>query len=441
MELQLISLNLVSNRLRKKYKIKNINWDGKELYIESDYSVPTEAVSEIKTQLGLEMSYNVFSDKHLEGNEVLECFFEDAFLKRATDIHFEPVDMGVRVRIRIDGYLHTVDTICLEEYDRMIRVIKIQGNMDISENRLPQEGGFRHESRGYDIRVSIIPSLYGEKTVLRILPVENKFKNLDKLGMSKQQLDIIEKALQKRSGSIIVNGPTGSGKSTTLHAILNEVNKSVQSVLSIEDPIEIIDHDITQFQVNEALGLTYAEYLKRVLRQDPDIIYLGEIRDTETARLACEASLTGHYLLSTIHTKTTSDVILRMLEMGIEPFLISGSIDLIINQRLIRRNCPMCSKKVSVKKEYQQLFGITEEVKGSGCKHCNNTGYYGRIGLFEINEVTEKTKASIFSFQNNHNIENCLSDFNEGIGISLVDHAKYLLKNGMTNCQEILPCL
>jgi type IV pilus assembly protein PilB len=323
----------------------------------------------------------------------------------------------------------------------MIRVIKIQGSMDISENRLPQEGGFRHENRKYDIRVSIVPSLYGEKTVLRILPVENKFKHLDKLGMSPKQLQIVKKSLQKRSGSIIINGPTGSGKSTTLHAILNEVNKSIQSVISIEDPIEIIDHDITQFQVNESLGLTYSEYLKRILRQDPDTIYLGEIRDPETARLACEASLTGHYLLSTIHTKTTSDVILRLLEMGIEPFLISGSIDLIINQRLIRRNCPMCSKKVSVSKEYQKVFGVTEEYKGCGCKYCNNSGFFGRIGLFEINQVTEKTKAAIFTYQNNQNIENCLLDFNEGIEINLFSHAKYLIENGISNIQEILPCL
>ena len=259
--------------------------------------------------------------------------------------------------------------------------------------------------------------------------------------MSPEQLVLIKKALTKRSGSIIINGPTGSGKSTTLHAVLNEINKISQSVLSIEDPIEIIDPDITQFQVNESLGLTYAEYLRRVLRQDPDTILLGEIRDAETARLACEASLTGHYLLSTIHTKTTADVVLRMLEMHLEPFLIAGAIKMIINQRLVRRNCPFCAKKIRVQNEYRKIFNIEMQYKGEGCEHCNYTGYLGRVGLFEVNYVSEKAKSLVFSIHNNQNVDKCIKLLNEGIAMPIHDHAEYLLQKGVTCCQEIVPCL
>ena len=441
MELRLFTKDLISNQLQKKYKISDMDWDGTDLIIHSEIPVPEQVKTKLKQELGLEMQYMFNKDPALSGDESLECFFQAAFEKRATDIHFEPLDKAVRVRLRIDGYLQSVDTLSFTEYARMLRVIKIQGGMDIAENRLPQEGGFRHENRRHDIRISILPSLYGEKAVLRILPLENNLQELSKLGMSSHQIDIVLQALSKKSGSIIINGPTGSGKSTTLHAILHEINCEENSVLSIEDPIEIINPFITQFQVNEPLGLTYAEYLRRSLRQDPDVILLGEIRDSATARLACEASLTGHFVLSTIHTKTTLDVIYRLLEMQLEPFLIADAVQLLINQRLVRKNCPYCSEEESLPQSMSALFKTSTQRKGKGCEKCNLTGYLGRVGLFELNEITPETKKVILRYRSSSKMDSYPSIINKGIQSPLLQQAIRLIEKGDVCYQEVIPCL
>jgi type IV pilus assembly protein PilB len=441
MELRFLAKDLIPLHYRKKYQIRNIDWDGTSLHFDSDVPVPPEIHDAILQELGLEIPYSKNKNASLKGDETLECFFSSAFQRRTTDIHFETQEKKVDIRYRIDGHLQIVDYISYEEYQKMIRVIKLKAGLDITENRLPQEGGFRHEAGQYDIRVSIVPSLYGEKTVLRILPIQKAYNTLQNLGMTEDQIHIIQQAVQKRSGSIIVNGPTGSGKSTTLHAILQEIDCKAKSVLSIEDPIEIVDSKICQFQVNEALGLTYAEYLRRVLRQDPDVILLGEIRDKETARLACEASLTGHYVLSTIHTKTTADVVLRLLEMQLEPFLIADALHLIIHQRLVRKPCPYCSKGEEIPSIYQELLQVNTQKRGQGCYYCNNTGYLGRIGLFEINQISEKARDFVFSFLSHADLDQCMQLLNEGIRFSMKDHASMLIRNGLTTYQEVLPCL
>jgi type IV pilus assembly protein PilB len=441
MELRFLSKDLIPSHYRKKYQIQTVDWDGTSLHFDSVIPVPIDVQNDILHKLGLEIPYKKGQNVSMQGDETLECFFSYAFHRRTTDIHFEPQENKVSIRYRIDGILHSVDSITHEEYQRMSRVIKLKGGMDITENRLPQEGGFRHESCQFDIRVSIVPSLYGEKSVLRILPVRNDLQRLQALGMTEPQMKLVQDAVHKRSGSIIVNGPTGSGKSTTLHAVLQELDCVSKSVLSIEDPIEIVDPKVSQFQVNEALGLTYAEYLKRVLRQDPDVILLGEIRDKDTARLACEASLTGHYVLSTIHTKTSADVVLRLLEMQLEPFLIADALQLVINQRLIRKSCPYCSKEEEILPPYQDFLQIKTQKKGRGCYHCNNTGYLGRVGLFEINQISEKARDFVFSFLSHANVNQCMQLLNEGIAFTMKDHASVLIKNGLTTYQEVLPCL
>lgn len=441
MELRFFSKDLIPHHYRKKYQIHTVDWDGTSLHFDSMIPVPIEVQNDILQELGLEIPYKKGEHTTLQGDETLECFFSYAFQRRTTDIHFEPQEKMVSIRYRIDGLLHPVDSISHEDYQKMTRVIKLKGGMDITENRLPQEGGFRHESCQFDIRASIVPSLYGEKAVLRILPVCNQLQKLELLGMTEFQMKFVQNAVRKRSGSIIINGPTGSGKSTTLHAILQELDCTSKSVLSIEDPIEIVDPIISQFQVDEALGLTYAEYLKRVLRQDPDVILLGEIRDKETARLACEASLTGHYVLSTIHTKTTADVVLRLLEMQLEPFLIADALQLIINQRLIRKSCPYCSVEEKISPMYQKVFHVETQKKGRGCHYCNNTGYLGRVGLFEINQISEKARDFVFSFLSHANVNQCMQLLNEGIAFTMKDHATDLIKRGLTTYQEVLPCL
>ena len=366
-------------------------------------------------------------------NRAFENILIESILKKATDLHIEPKERNALIRLRLDGILYNSGEISNELYKNILTHLKIRAKLNIAEKRLPQEGSFPFKFKGnsFDIRVSVIPTLFGEKVALRILPLEQVLKTLEDLGMNSQSISIMNNALKKRSGSIIVSGPTGSGKSSTLHVLANYVNKRDKNIVTIEDPIEIVDENLNQTQVNEEIGLTYSTILKKILRQDPDVILLGEIRDGETARLACEASLTGHLMFTTIHTKNCESIVLRLFEMKIEPYLIASSLNVLISQRLLRRLCNNC--KV-LKPVMGEIFGLEEAYFENGCPTCHYTGYSGRIGVFEVIQLSDETKNLIARFNSGEEI---IKSIRRDCKKTLIENAVDLIKNGITSISEV----
>ncbi|GAB5046743.1 type IV-A pilus assembly ATPase PilB [Thermodesulfovibrio sp. TK110] len=330
----------------------------------------------------------------------------DALKMRASDIHIEPYEKGVFVRYRIDGVLHNVLNLPLQIKSSLITRFKIMAHLDISERRLPQDGRIKLKISGkeVDFRVSTLPVMHGEKVVLRILEKGALQLDLTRLGFEKKSLDFFLEALSKPYGMILVTGPTGSGKTTTLYSALMKLNKPEVNIMTVEDPVEYSFPGINQVQVKEDIGLTFASALRAFLRQDPDIIMVGEIRDFETAEIAIKAALTGHLVLSTLHTNDAASTITRLINMGIEPFLISSSVILIVAQRLVRKLCPHCKKEENYSKEKLLKIGFPEDeieqikIYGpQGCNSCNNTGYSGRVALYEVMPVKDEIKELILT--------------------------------------------
>ncbi|GLI53928.1 type IV-A pilus assembly ATPase PilB [Thermodesulfovibrio yellowstonii] len=330
----------------------------------------------------------------------------DALKMRASDIHIEPYEKGVNVRYRIDGVLHNSLNLPLQIKSSLITRFKIMAHLDISERRLPQDGRIKLKISGkeVDFRVSTLPIIYGEKVVLRVLEKSSLQLDLTKLGFEEISLKFFSEALTKPYGMILVTGPTGSGKTTTLYSALMKLNKPGVNIMTVEDPVEYSFPGINQVQVKEDIGLTFASALRAFLRQDPDIIMVGEIRDFETAEIAVKAALTGHLVLSTLHTNDAASTITRLINMGIEPFLISSSLILIIAQRLVRKLCPHCKKEEKYSKENLIKIGfpedLTEQIKiysPQGCPECNNTGYSGRIALYEVMPIKEEIKELVLT--------------------------------------------
>lgn len=320
--------------------------------------------------------------------KLVDLILTEALKKRASDIHVEPVIDGLRVRCRIDGALKDVIKLPKQNQNAIIARLKIISNLDITENRIPQDGRFKvkFENKEVDFRVSSLPTTFGQKFVLRILDKGNLSIGLDKLGFSPYPYEVFKAAIAKPFGMILVTGPTGSGKSTTLYSVLNQLNTADKNIITIEDPVEYQLEGITQVPVRHDINLTFASVLKSVLRQSPDIIMVGEIRDAETADIAIKASLTGQLFLSTLHTNDALSSITRLIDMGIEPFLVASSLIMVCAQRLCRRICPKCRKPVDVSKEYLHEIGFeggSTFYKAVGCKYCNNTGFYGRIAILE----------------------------------------------------------
>jgi type IV pilus assembly protein PilB len=325
----------------------------------------------------------------------------------ASDIHFEPYERTLRVRYRIDGVLRRDMALPIQIKNAMISRLKIMARLDIAEKRLPQDGRIKlrmGKGREMDFRVSCIPVLYGEKVVLRLLDKSALQLDMAKLGFEESSLADLKAAIHRPVGMILVTGPTGSGKTTTLYSALSELNKETENIITAEDPIEYNFMGINQVQMHEEIGLTFASSLRSFLRQDPDIIMVGEIRDFETAQIAVQAALTGHLVLSTVHTNDAPGTITRLIDMGIEPFLISSAVILILAQRLIRKICMECREPVKVHPQLLIDLGIpADEVKsfpvykGKGCSICNNTGYKGRVGLYEVMPMREEVKELILS--------------------------------------------
>lgn len=332
----------------------------------------------------------------------------DALNEGASDIHVEPYEKEFRVRYRIDGVLYVKLNPPLKLRDAIISRIKIMAKLDIAEKRLPQDGRIKiktkHQGRlkELDYRVSVIPTLFGEKIVMRLLDKENLKLDMTKLGLEADSLRRLEKAILKPYGMILVTGPTGSGKTNTLYSAMSRINTPEINILTAEDPVEFNIVGINQVQMKEQIGLNFAAALRSFLRQDPNIILVGEIRDFETAEIAIKAALTGHLVLSTLHTNDAPSTVNRLMNMGIEPFLVASSVLLIVAQRLIRKICAECKEEYKVPLEALVDIGFSEEearkvtiYKGRGCPICGNTGYKGRVGLFEVLEVTDNVRELI----------------------------------------------
>lgn len=373
--------------------------------------------------------------------QLVNGLIEQAVRQRASDIHIEPFETSIRVRYRIDGSLTEAITYDSALLLAIIARIKIMSGMDIAEKRKPQDGRIKVnvDRKEYDIRVSNIPTIFGEKVVMRLALKENFKKEKKELGLSEEDLIKFDKILKNPYGIILVTGPTGSGKSTTLYTALNSLNDNSVNIITVEDPVEASIDGINQIQVNAKANLTFASALRSILRQDPDIIMIGEIRDNETAEIAVRASITGHLVVSTLHTNSTASSVSRLVDMGIEPFLLSDSLVGIIAQRLVKKLCS-CKRLKEASAQEKKLMNIPEGknvqiYEPCGCKLCNNTGYYGRIGVYEIMEITPTIKKLIFKSADASLINEAA--VNEGMS-SLHHSAVQGVLNGTTSIEEML---
>jgi type IV pilus assembly protein PilB len=336
---------------------------------------------------------------------MLDLVMIQAIRDRASDIHIEPDEKTLRVRFRIDGFLYESLTLPKQIHAALTSRIKILAEMDIAETRLPQDGNFnvKMENRSFEIRVSTFPTIYGENVVLRILDQTSPLFKLEELGFSEEMLDDFKQLIRKSSGIILVTGPTGSGKTTTLYALLNMINSKEKNIITIEDPVEYRLALIRQTQINLKAGINFATGLRSILRQDPDIIMIGEVRDLETSEIAMQAALTGHLVLSTLHTNDAPEAISRLVDIGVEPYLISSSVIGVLAQRLVRTICPDCKTPYPVDpgtlNDLNEEGGTSNEpitlYRGKGCKNCKQSGYWGRSGIYELLLVNEEIKKLI----------------------------------------------
>jgi type IV pilus assembly protein PilB len=329
---------------------------------------------------------------------------EEAIKQRASDIHIEPYENELRVRFRIDGTLITFLNPSRSYTNGLASRIKIMSGLDISEKRIPQDGRFKARTNGtvVDFRVSTFPGIFGEKIVLRLLDNSNLLLDIDKLGLNSVDLTTVLSSMYKSKGMILITGPTGSGKTTTIYSMLRSLNDGTLNISTAEDPIEYNLKGINQFQMNSKIGLNFARALRTFLRQDPDIIMVGEIRDFETAEIAFKAALTGHLVLSTLHTNSATETITRLINIGIEPYMITSSINLIVAQRLIRKVCERCKIEAvpsDLQKNVLRNYGFHVNdhrfVQGEGCEECSNTGYKGRIAIYEVLPLWDEIKELI----------------------------------------------
>ncbi len=357
-----------------------------------------------------------------------------AISQEASDIHLEPTADHLRVRYRIDGVLYDQNPIARSIMQQVVSRLKVLGHMNIAEKRLPQDGKFSMtiESKPVDFRVSTFPSLYGEKMVVRILDRAAHAMSLDQLGFMQNMLNIIKPLTKKQHGFFLVTGPTGSGKTTTLYAMLSELHDPDKNIVTLEDPVEYNLPGITQGHINTDAGFTFEKGIRSILRQDPDILMVGEIRDRQTARVAIEAALTGHLVLSTLHTNDAPSAVMRLMDMGIEPFLINASVSGILAQRLVRKLCTQCKEPVIRDASYDHIckrLGITDEMPlfhARGCTQCDGRGYRGRTGIFELLVVTPALRARIVS----HPV------FDEVYAQALEDGMTTLLQDGIVKVKE-----
>jgi len=397
-----------------------------------------------------EMDVEALADSAEEAPVVKLCnlILTDAIKRGASDIHIEPYEKEYRVRFRIDGILYEIMNPPLKLKDAMTSRMKILAKLDISEKRLPQDGRIKlkmklnEKNKELDFRVSVLPTLFGEKIVMRLLDKDNLRLDMTKLGFEAESLVKFEEAIFKPWGMVLVTGPTGSGKTNTLYSALSKVNSPEVNIMTAEDPVEFNLPGINQVQMKESIGLNFAATLRSFLRQDPNIILVGEIRDFETAEIAIKAALTGHLVLSTLHTNDAPSTINRLMNMGIEPFLVATSVQLIAAQRLARRICGNCKEPVDVQPQALLNLGYKKDeigtftvYKGRGCDKCNNTGYKGRVGLIEVMQITDDLRDIILSGGTAIDIKKRAAE--TGM-ISLRRSGLIKIKDGVTTIEEVV---
>lgn len=456
-------IQLISSEQAYQYRIIPVAKNKNQWVFKTDI----ERINEVRQELAIVLGKQIVLEK--ENTEILQKYLETNYRKRAlnqgqkslnysddfllniiyeakeigsSDIHFEIFEKQARVRLRIDGKLMERYVISLEAYPKIINRIKIMASLDISEKRLPQDGRIHltTETEDFDIRVSSLPTLHGEKLVLRILSKSNFYVSLDNLGFTKKELKIYKKSVQKSNGIVLISGPTGSGKTTTLYATLQLLNDASTNILTIEDPIEYTLEGVNQVQLKQHIGLDFASTLRTFLRQDPDIIMVGEIRDVATANMAIRASLTGHLVLSTIHTNSAWATVSRLIDMGIPSFLIASTLNVSVAQRLVRKLCNNCKRsQTSLGMDVEPLKEMEEidrYFKAVGCPSCYQTGYKGRKAVYEIIPITgelvtniKDKKLEIHDYLKAHNIT------------TLKTNMIQLVKEGVTSIEEVTPFL
>jgi type IV pilus assembly protein PilB len=380
--------------------------------------------------------------------QIVNHIFTEAIAKGASDIHIEPYEDRARVRYRIDGILYEALTLPLKYKDGVISRVKVLTKMDIAEKRLPQDGRIKIQMKlagrmkNLDIRVSTTPTIFGEKVVMRLLDREGLMLDMAKLGFEPESLRKFEEAIFKPWGMILVTGPTGSGKTNTLYSAIGRINSPETNIMTVEDPVEFNIGGINQVQTHESIDLTFSSVLRSFLRQDPNVILVGEIRDNETADIAVKASLTGHLVLSTLHTNDAPSTIIRLIDMGIDAYLVATSVILIAAQRLVRRICPACKEPISIPPKALISVGFSEEeaatitiYKGKGCPKCNNTGYKGRVALFEVMQVSPTIRDMILSGASVADIRN--RSIEEGMQ-TLRQSGLTKIRNGVTTMEEVI---
>ncbi len=397
---------------------------------------------------------------------IIDTLLKHAILQQASDIHIEPDEREVRVRYRIDGVLHDAMALPREVLSGIVARIKVLSNLKLDEHRLPQDGRFKIESEEYkfSLRVSILPVFDGEKIVMRLLDESSKGLTLEKMGLLGKSLEVVHQEIKKPNGMVLVTGPTGSGKTTTLYTIMDIINTPEVNISTVEDPVEYRMPRINQTQVNTKIGMTFASALRSLLRQDPDIIMVGEIRDKETLEIAIHAAMTGHLVLSTLHTNSAAGSLPRMIDMGAEPFLIASTVNVIVAQRLVRKLCPECraeyklnEKEIKTLKETIDLdeilkfFKKDEETskklkpdsnwsdikfyKAKGCEQCGNEGYHGRIGIFEVLDVDTEVEKQIVESASTETIE---KNARERGMTTMIEDGFAKAAQGVTSIEEVL---
>ncbi|MBC7322737.1 MAG: Flp pilus assembly complex ATPase component TadA [Acetomicrobium sp.] len=414
--------------------------------IESFYSVKSsidraliEVVEEESTEFDLSREEAVSIDD-APVVKLVNTILGQAVESGASDVHVEPFESETRVRYRIDGVLFDMLTFPKHLHPPVSSRIKIMSGMDIAEKRHPQDGRIllRAEGRRIDIRVSSLPAIYGEKLVMRLLDQATAMVGLEKLGLDPEEKVALDKIIEVPYGIILVTGPTGSGKSTTLYSILQTLNSYDVNITTVEDPVEYTIAGVNQVQINEKAGLTFDTVLRSILRQDPDIILVGEMRDTETAQLAVRSALTGHLVLSTLHTNDAPSSIIRMVDMGIPPFLVSSSVVAVMAQRLVRKLCPRCKVSYELPQNVAEslgLDGFTTVYKPVGCDECRGTGYRGRTAIFEIMSMTEEIRRAVMTGATSDDLR--AMAISQGMRTLRVSGAKKV-KDGITSADEVL---
>ncbi|MBO4323111.1 MAG: type II/IV secretion system protein [Clostridia bacterium] len=370
---------------------------------------------------------------------LVDSVIHEAIPYRASDIHIEPFEKFVKVRYRIDGDLQSRAEFPIDAYPAICARLKIMSGLNIAERRIPQDGRINLEIGGkeYDFRVSTIPTVFGEKFVIRILDKTTFNFNREDLGFTDEENEVVDKMLRRPHGIILLTGPTGCGKSTTLYSFLKEVNSSEVNIVTVEDPVEYTMHGVNQMQVNTKANMTFGVALRSILRQDPDIIMIGEIRDEETAEIAVRAAITGHIVFSTLHTNDAPGAIVRLEDMGVEDYLVADALVGVIAQRLVKKLCPVCKKKVKTNAREMEILGLSEPAniyRPNGCQFCNHTGYKGRTAVHEIMYMNESMKNAVLKERNLEVLRRLAA---ENGTVALYDSCKNLVLKGITSTQEL----